>query len=97
MCLTEKNRQVRNRLLIDKLENENKIVELKNAIKDTKTKHLTEFKSLEKMRRTVDRLQSELKNKVVEFKETIGLNEEAIARLMVGIYNRFQDEILEGK
>ena len=95
-CLTEKNRQIRNRLLISKLENENQIVELKDAVKGIKKKHLSQFKSLEKMRKAVDVLQSELDSKIERFKNEIGLNAEAISNLMVAIYNRFQDEILEG-
>ena len=95
-CLTEKNRQIRNRLLISKLENENQIVELKDAVKGIKKKHLSQFKSLEKMRKAVDVLQSELDSKIERFKNEIGLNVEAISNLMVAIYNRFQDEILEG-
>lgn len=48
------------------------------------------------MRAMVDKLQEEYDSKVAAFKDTVGLNQEAIDRLMVGIYNEFQDEILNG-
>lgn len=93
-CLVEQNRQIRNRLLINKLENENKIVELKGIVKNTRKEHFTDLSKLEKMRKDVDRLQEEYDNSVSRFKSEIGLDENTIGKLMVGIYNKFQDEIL---
>lgn len=95
-CLYEKNKQVRNRLLINKMENESRILELKGIVKNTKTGKAYDFSVLEKMKGEVDSRQREYDEKVRQFKGKIGLNQEAMDRLMVGIYNRFQDEILEG-
>lgn len=97
-CLVEQNRQIRNRMLINKLDNENKIVELRGIVKKTRKEHFTDLNQLEKMRKDVDRLQSEYNETVKRFKDEIGLDEKAVGNLMVGIYNSFQDEILsEGK
>ena len=88
-------KQIRTKLLLDKVANEQKIMELKSMAKKAKNKHLTDFTALEKLRRDVDKAQASYDKKVREFKENIGLNEEAVKRLMVGIYNKFQDEILK--
>ena len=88
-------RQIRNKMLLDKVANEQKIVELRSLAKKAKSKHLTDFTALEKLRQDVDSAQESYDKKVREFKENIGLDEEAVKRLMVGIYNKFQDEILE--
>ena len=47
------------------------------------------------MRRDVDAAQESYDAKVREFKKDIGLTKEVVDNLMVGIYNKFQDEILE--
>lgn len=96
-CIMEKNKQTRNRMILDKIDNENKIVELKAAIKAVKGKHYNDFSTLERLRATVDSTQANFKKAVKQFKEKIGLNQEAIDRLMVGIYNMFQEEILDGE
>lgn len=88
-------KQVRNRMLLDKLNNEQRIFELKQLIKKAKSQHLEDFSSLETMRREVDDNQGLYDKKVRQFKEDIGLTRETIDNLMVGIYNKFQDEILE--
>lgn len=88
-------KQIRTKMLLDKVANEQKIMELKSMAKKAKNKHLSDFTALEKLRRDVDSAQESYDKKVREFKENIGLNEEAVKRLMVGIYNKFQDEILE--
>ena len=88
-------KQIRTKMLLDKVANEQKIMELKSMAKKAKNKHLTDFTALEKLRKDVDSAQESYDQKVREFKENIGLNEEAVKRLMVGIYNKFQDEILE--
>ena len=67
-CISEKNRQVRNRLLINKLENETKALELKDAVKSMKEKHLEDFSKLDKMRKNVDELQAKYDAAVKEFK-----------------------------
>ena len=88
-------KQVRNRMLMDKIGNEQRIFELKQLVKKARSQHLDDFSSLEKMRKEVDEQQSAYDQKVRDFKEDIGLTKEAIDSLMVGIYNKFQDEILE--
>ena len=88
-------RQVRNRMLMDKLNNEQRIFELKSLVKKAKSQHLEDFSALEKMRKDVDEKQSTYDQKVREFKTDIGLTNETIDNLMVGIYNKFRDEILE--
>ena len=50
---------------------------------------------LENMRKEVDGLQSDYDSQVKQFKDTIGLDQEAIYRLLVGVYNKYQGEILE--
>ena len=47
------------------------------------------------MRKDVDEKQKAYDEKVRCFKSDIGLTQETIDNLMVGIYNKFQDEILE--
>lgn len=47
-------KQVRNRMLLDKINNEQRIFELKQMIKKAKSQHLEDFGSLEKMREEVD-------------------------------------------
>ena len=88
-------KQIRTKMLLDKVANEQKIMELKSMAKKAKGKHLSDFTALEKLRRDVDSAQESYDQKVREFKENIGLDEGAVKRLMVGIYNKFQDEILE--
>ena len=80
---------------MDKLDNEQRIFELKQMVKKAKSQHLEDFSSLEKMRKDVDEKQEAYNEKVRCFKSDIGLTTETIDNLMVGIYNKFQDEILE--
>ena len=47
------------------------------------------------MRKDVDERQEAYNEKVRGFKADIGFTPEALNNLMVGIYNKFQDEILE--
>lgn len=61
-------RQVRNRMLMDKLDNEQRIFELKQLVKKAKSQHLEDFSSLERMRKDVDEKQSTYDQKVREFK-----------------------------
>ena len=88
-------KQVRTRMLMDKIGNEQRIFELKQLVKKARTQHLDDFSSLEQMRKEVDEHQATYDEKVRGFKEDIGLTKEAMDNLMVGIYNKFQDEILE--
>lgn len=90
-------RQVRNRMLMDKLDNEQRIFELKQMVKKAKAQHLDDFSSLEKMRKDVDEKQEAYDEKVRCFKSDIGLTNETIDNLMVGIYNKFQDDILKAE
>jgi DNA repair exonuclease SbcCD ATPase subunit len=88
-------RAARDRMLMDKIGNEQRIMELKSLVKKAKTKHLDDFTALEKMRKEVDDSQEMYNEKVGQFKKEIGLTKEAMDNFMVGIYNKFQDEILE--
>ena len=67
-CLTEKNRQRRNSLLVQKMENEQKILELKGISKRVKERNASSFRTLEDMRKEVDRLQEEYDLSRTEFK-----------------------------
>ena len=78
MCLVERDRKTRNRMLINKLDNQNRIQELKDAISGVKKKHLEDFTSLERMRKQVDKRQTEYDNAVRHFKDEIGLNHETM-------------------
>lgn len=46
------------------------------------------------MMEDVDQCQDHYDSVVANFKDTIGLDDQAIENLMVGIYNKFQKEIL---
>ena len=96
-CVKLKNRKQRNQLLMEKIENETRIMELNSIIKSINDKHFKDFSELEKMRDDVDKAQSKYDNRVNEFKMKIGLNQDTLDNLMVGIYNKFQDEILDEK
>lgn len=96
-CLTERDRRTRNNLLLAKLDNESQISELKTTVKNVREKHLTDFSNLEQLRADVDNKQREYDQAVERFKDTVGLDDDAVYNLMVGIYNKFQDEILEGE
>ena len=80
-----------------KLENENKIVELKGIIKSTNDRHFSDLSKLKKMKETVDKLQKNYDNSILTFKNKVGVSEEALENLMVGIYNKWKDEILNGE
>lgn len=54
-CLTCTDKRLRNRLLMEKIDNENKILELKDIVRTTRNKHLSDLSSLERMRATVDK------------------------------------------
>ena len=88
-------RAARDKMLLQKVENESKIMDLNILVKKTRKKHLQDFSALERMRGEVDEAQLEHDKQVEDFKRKIGLNEESIQRLMMGIYNKYQDEILE--
>lgn len=94
-CLTERNRQIRNRLLLNKMENEEKVQELNALRKATERKNAKSFKELERMRKAVDVAQMAHDAKAKEFKERLGVGEDSINQLLTGIYNKFQDEILK--
>ena len=82
---------------MEKIENETRIMELNSIIKSINEKHFKDFSELEKMRDDVDKAQSKYDNRVNEFKMKIGLNQDTIDNLVVGIYNKFQEEILDEK
>jgi predicted nucleic acid-binding Zn-ribbon protein len=93
--LSDVQRTLRDKLLVQKIENESKLVELRSLVKKTRNKHLSDFTSLEKMRNDVDQAQARYDDKVKWFKQSVGLDERAVENLMIGIYNKYQDEILE--
>ena len=97
VCLTMKNRQARTGMLMRKLDNEKKIEELSLLSRKTRKDHLEDLSKLEKMRAEVDERQSEFDKAVSGFRKDVNVSEQDIANLMVGIYNRFQDEILNGE
>ena len=74
---------------------EKKIEELSQLSRDTRRKHLDDLSRLEKMKEDVDNNQRELDDAIDRFKKEIGVDKSDISNLMVGIYNKFQDEILE--
>ena len=61
-------KQVRNRMLMDKLNNEQRIFELKSLVKKARSQHLEDFSSLEKLRKDVDEKQVAYDEKVRCFK-----------------------------
>ena len=97
VCLTMKNRQARTGMLMRKLDNEKRIEELSQLSRKTRKDHLEDLSKLEKMRQEVDERQSEFDRAVSGFRKDVNVSEQDIANLMVGIYNRFQDEILNGE
>ena len=93
-CLTMKNRQARTTMLMRKLDNERRIEELSQISRKTRKEHLDDLSKLEKMRVEVDERQNEFDGAVGSFKRTVQIDEHDMTNLMIGIYNRFQDEIL---
>lgn len=67
-CLYERNKQARNRLLINKMENESSIIELKGLVKRTKAGKAYDFSVLDRMKGEVDELQKQYDSKVSQFK-----------------------------
>ena len=55
ICVRERSRLARNRLLLKKIENETKIAEIRATVKEMKKGHLSDFSDLERLRRDVDR------------------------------------------
>lgn len=88
-CAVERNKQARRRLLMTKLENENKISELKGMLKSVNDKHFKDLRKLREMRERVDQLQREYDNCVSQFKSKIGMDEDSLGNLMVSIYNKY--------
>lgn len=77
------------------MDKESQIVELKGIIQKGKKENLTDFSHLNRMRKEVDDNQSKYDALVEDFKNNIGVNQDAINNLMVGIYNKYQNEILK--
>lgn len=96
-CILIKSRSIRNKQLIRKIDNEKKIIELEQVVSNIRNKHLKNFTELEKLRDNVDKNQNLYDESIKNFKENIGLNDYAVSSLMVGIYNKYQDEILKNE
>ena len=94
-CFLVKDNLTRNSMLMRRLDMEKKIEELSQLSMDTRRKHLDDLSRLEKMKEDVDNNQRELDDAIDRFKKEIGVDKSDISNLMVGIYNKFQDEILE--
>lgn len=94
-CAFERNKSIRKRLLLTKLENENQVVELNGIVKGIQDKHFKDLSKLRKMKEKVDKLQMEYDTSIAEFKNKVGVNEESLENLMVGIYNRFVSKEVE--
>ena len=77
------------------MDNEGRIADIQSTINETKDKNLKDFTTLERMRADVDKRQTEYDDAVAEFKRNIGVNEDMIESLAIGIYNKYQGEILE--
>ena len=58
-CVLEKNKSIRRRMLLTKIENENQMVELRGMVKGIHDKHFKDLSKLRKMREKVDKLQRE--------------------------------------
>lgn len=93
-CVKEKNRQKKNKMLLQKIENESKMADLERLIEDSKKANLEDLTVLDSLRDEVDLNKKVYDNMLSDFKQNIGVDEEAISNLMVGIYNKFQNEIL---
>ena len=93
-CFTMKDRTARNSLLLRKLDNESRIQDIRKQVKDVRRRHLDDLTRLEEMRADVDARQKEYNNAVSDFRESLGgVTSEDISNLLMGVYNRFQDEI----
>lgn len=94
-CIYQSNKQVRNKLLLEKLENEQTISKLTYIVNTTRKDNLEDFTTLEKLRDNVDNCQRNYDKKVREFKLNVGVNQEVVNNLVMHIYNKYQDEILD--
>lgn len=92
--MNERSRTIRNRYLLDKLDNETKISELRAVVGRARKEHLEDFSVLERIRNEVDDNQRKYDKMVDEFKRNIGINEDTINELVLHIYNKYQEEIL---
>lgn len=93
-CFTMKDRTARNSLLLRKLDNESRIQDIRKQVKDVRKRHLDDLTRLEEMRADVDERQREYNNAVSDFRDSLGgVTSEDISNLLIGVYNRFQDEM----
>ena len=94
-CLTERNRKAKTKMLMEKMENEQKIQELDELVRSEKKKHFEDLGFLESLREGVDKCQVEYDRQVKEFKEKVGVNQDSIEQFVIKVYNKYQDDILE--
>ena len=94
-CLTERNRKAKTKMLMEKMENEQKIQELDELVRSEKKKHFEDLGFLESLREGVDKCQAEYDRQVKEFKEKVGVNQDSIEQFVIKVYNKYQDDILE--
>lgn len=90
----ERNRNKKTKMLLQKVENEEKVQQLDAIVKKTRKQHLSDFNELERLKKVVDTKKEEYAAKVREFKEKIGVDQDLVEQLVIGIYNKYQDEIL---
>ena len=93
-CAIENDRLIKNRLLLKKLDNESKIVDLKEVIQSTRAKHEKDMTALDSMVSELEFNQKKYDNIVNEFKTQIGVDQDVIEQIVIGIYNKYQDDIL---
>lgn len=90
-------RHDRNSIMLEKIENETKIQDLNEALRKSKDFNVEDLSTLQRMRDDVDKIQSEYDGMMEKFKTDIGLNKESVQNMMVQIYNKYQDEILNNE
>ena len=89
-CAIEKDRLIKNRLLLKKLENESKVADLNDVIRTTRSKHEQDMTILDSMVSELDLNQKKYDTLVSEFKNDIGVDEDVIEQIVIGIYNQHQ-------
>lgn len=85
-------RQARNRLLLQRLENRQRVEELRQVAETGRTAHLSDFSALERLRDEVDRRQAEYDRAREEFRSQIGSTKEQGDQLALAICRHFHEQ-----
>ena len=93
----EKDRLIKNRLLLRKLDNESRISDLRKVIDTTRQHHEKDINALDSMMSELELNQKKYDSLVNVFKTRIGVNEDTIEQIVIGVYNMNQEEILKNE